>query len=233
MIIGRVPFRISFGGGGSDIDTFYRRHYGAVVSTTINKYMYTMIHPYFHKKIRIKYSRTEDVDSVADIQHPLVRECLELMEIDKGIEIASVADVPAGTGLGSSSAFTVCLLQTLSAYERTMRSKEWLAETACRIEIEKLGEPIGKQDQYAASMGGLNYIRFNSDESVFVEPIILKPEIKQTLQDNLLMFYVGNERSASRILRSRPDGPLQEASLSRDSQPVRARPYPRAPRPVR
>lgn len=200
MITVRTPFRISFAGGGSDLDSFYKKSHGAVISTTINKFMYIMIHPYFHNKIRVKYSRTEDVISISQIQHPLVRECLKLMRIGKGVEITSIADVPAGTGLGSSSAFTVGLLYALSGFKRRMRTKEWLAKTACRIEIEKVKEPIGKQDQYAVSFGGLNYIRFNPDGSVWIEPIILKSEIKSQLENNLLMFYVGNERKSRNIL---------------------------------
>ncbi len=205
MITVKSPFRISFAGGGSDISSFYKRKHGAVLSTTINKYMYIIIHRYFHDKIRIKYSRTEDVDSVDEIQHPLVRECLRLKKIEKGIEIASIADVPAGTGLGSSSAFTVGLLCALSAYKQEIKSKDWLAKTACRVEIEKVKEPIGKQDQYAVSFGGLNYIRFNRDESVFIEPVPIKPGIKKKLENNLLMFYMGNERKASEILRIQKD----------------------------
>jgi len=200
VITVRTPFRISFAGGGSDLEAFYRKSYGAVVSTTINKYMYIIIHPYFHNKIRVKYSKTEDVDSAEQIQHPLLRECLKLMKVDKGVEIASVADVPAGSGLGSSSAFTVGLLQALSVFKCKSRTKDWLARTACRIEIDKLKEPIGKQDQYAVSFGGLNYIRFNADGSVFVEPIILRPGAKKALEKNLLMFYFGNERKAATIL---------------------------------
>lgn len=200
MITVRTPFRISFAGGGSDIDSFYEKSYGAVVSSTINKFMYIMIHPYFHNKIRIKYSKTEDVTSVNEIRHPLVRECLKLMKTGKGVEIASIANIPAGTGLGSSSAFTVGLLYAISAYKQKIRTKAWLAKTACQIEIERVKEPIGKQDQYAASFGGLNYIRFNPDGTVWVEPIILKPEIKTQVEKNLLMFYVGNERKAGDIL---------------------------------
>lgn len=201
MLIAKAPFRISFAGGGSDLRDFYSKNgYGAVLSTSIDKYMYIMIHPYFHDKIRIKYSRTEDVNDIDEIQHPLVRECLKEAGIEKGIEIASIADVPAGTGLGSSSTFTVCLLHTLYGYKGKFVTKERLAKEACKIEIEILKEPIGKQDQYAASYGGLNYIQFNSDESVFVEPIICKPEIKSRLERSLLMFYIGNERKAGQIL---------------------------------
>ncbi len=140
MIMVKTPFRISFAGGGSDIDSYYKQGQGAVLSTTINKFMYLIIHPYFHEKIRIKYSKTEDVNSVGAIQHPIVRECLNLMNIDKGVEVTSIADIPAGTGLGSSSAFTVGLLNALSVYKQKFRTKKWLAEEACRIEIEKLNE---------------------------------------------------------------------------------------------
>lgn len=200
MIMARAPFRMSFAGGGSDLKSFYEKGYGAVISTTIDKYMYIMIHPYFHDKIRIKYSRTEDVNEIDEIQHPLVKECLKVVGIKKGIEIASIADVPAGTGIGSSSTFTVCLLHALYTYKGKSVTKERLAKEACKIEIENVGEPIGKQDQYAASYGGLNYIRFNRDGTVFVEPIICRPEVKRHLERNLLIFYVGNERKASQIL---------------------------------
>jgi len=200
MIMSKAPFRISFIGGGSDFRSFYSRGPGAVVSTTIDKYMYIMIHPYFHDKIRIKYSKLEDVDNVEEVQHPLVRECFKLVRINKGIEIASIADVPAGTGLGSSSTFTVSLLHGLYTHKREFVTKERLAKEACRIEIDTLGEPIGKQDQYAASYGGFNYIQFNPDETVFVEPLICKPEVRKKLEENLLLFYVGNEREARQIL---------------------------------
>jgi len=211
MIMTKTPFRVSFAGGGSDLKDFYLKNgYGAVVSTTIDKYMYIMIHPYFHDKIRIKYSKTEDVNEIDELQHPLVRECLKLVRIEKGIEIASIADVPAGTGIGSSSSFTVCLLHALYAYKGKFVTKERLAKESCKIEIEKVGEPIGKQDQYAASYGGLNYIRFNSDETVFVEPIICNPEVKRKLERNLLMFYVGKERKASQILRKQKENIKQE-----------------------
>jgi len=201
MIITKAPFRISFAGGGSDLPSFYKINgYGAVVSTTINKYMYIMLHPYFHNKIRIKYSKLEDVDNIKDIIHPIVREALRLVKLEKGIEIASIADVPAGTGLGSSSSFTVSLLHALYTYRSKYMSKENLAEQACKIEIEILKEPIGKQDQYACSCGGLNYIQFNSDGTVFVEPIACSSSIQRKLMKNLVMFYVSNERKAGDIL---------------------------------
>lgn len=201
MIMAKAPFRISLIGGGSDLEPFYSRGHGAVVSTSIDKYMHIMIHPYFHDKIRIKYSKTEDVVDIDELKHPLVRECLRLTEIEKGIEIASIADVPAGTGIGSSSTFTVCLLHALYTHKRKFVSKERLAKDACKVEIDILKEPIGKQDQYAASYGGLNYMRFNRDETVFVEQIVWDPEVKRRLERNLLMFYVGNVRKGSRILK--------------------------------
>ena len=206
MIIAKAPFRVSFAGGGSDLRSFYEKNgYGAVVSTSIDKYMYIALHPYFHDKIRIKYSRLEDVESIEEIKHPIVKECLRLVNIGKGLEIASIADVPAGTGLGSSSSFTVCLLHALNAYKGTFVARERLAQQACKIEIDILKEPIGKQDQYAASYGGLNYIRFNSDGSVFVEPLLCGSTARRRLQKNLIMFYVGNERKASQILCSQKE----------------------------
>ena len=200
MIMAKAPFRVGFVGGGSDLKSFYKKDYGAVVSSTINKYMYIMIHPYFHDKIRIKYSKLEDVNSAEEVKHPIVRACLKLVRIEKGVEITSIADVPAGTGLGSSSAFTVCLLHALYAYKGKYVTKEMLAEKASKIEIDVLKEPIGKQDQYAASYGGLNYIRFNRDETVWVEPLVMNPERKKALERNLLMFYFGSTRNASQIL---------------------------------
>ena len=201
MIISKAPFRISFAGGGSDLESFYGHNgHGAVISTTIDKYMYIMLHPYFHDKIRIKYSKLEDVDRIQDIIHPLVREALRLVRINKGVEIASIADVPAGTGIGSSSSFTVSLLHALHAYQNEYVTKEELAQESCKIEIDILKEPIGKQDQYASSFGGLNYIQFNSDGTVFVEPLLCDRLIKQKLLKNLIMFYVGNERKAGNIL---------------------------------
>jgi D-glycero-alpha-D-manno-heptose-7-phosphate kinase len=200
VILAKTPFRISFLGGGSDLPGFYRSHPGAVVSTTINKFMYIAIHPYFHNRIRVKYSQTEDADSVDQIRHPLVRECLNFQKIERGMEIASFADVPAGTGMGSSSAFTVCLLQALHALREQTIAPRQLAEEACFIELDRVGDRIGKQDQYAAAYGGLNYIRFNSDETVEVEPVPCSRKTREELLQHLLLFYVGQERRASAIL---------------------------------
>lgn len=200
MILAKTPFRISFAGGGSDLPEFYRRRTGTVVSTTIDKSMYIAIHPYFHDKIRIKYSRTEDVSSIGEIEHPLVRECLRMLNIGCGMEIASIADVPAGTGMGSSSAFTVGLLHALHALAGRRVAPERLAQAACHVEIDRVAEPIGKQDQYAAAYGGLNSIRFHPDETVEVRPLACAPSTREELGRRLMLFYVGQERAASSIL---------------------------------
>ncbi len=200
MIISRTPLRISFAGGGSDLPAYYKENGGAVLSTTINKYIYLAVHQYFYpNQSLLKYSQTELVRSNAEIQHPLFRECMQMLDIH-GIDISSMADVPAGTGLGSSSAFTVSLLNVLHAYKREAVSPEYLAQTACHIEIERLGDPIGKQDQYAAAYGGLNFIRFNQDGSVDVEKIVMPTEAKKALENNLFMYYTGTTHSAKAIL---------------------------------
>jgi D-glycero-alpha-D-manno-heptose-7-phosphate kinase len=213
MIITRTPFRISFVGGGSDMETFYSRHQGAVLSTSIDKYMYISSHRFFFPdKIRIKYSQTETVNSISELKHPILRETLKKLNIPGGTEISSIADIPAGTGMGSSSAFTVGLLHNLYAVKRQYVTHEQLAHEACEIEIDLLKEPIGKQDQYAAAFGGLNVIMFNPDGSVSVEPLYIKNEVYEALQKNLLMFYIGNQRKASDILSE------QKKNASRDDK---------------
>jgi D-glycero-alpha-D-manno-heptose-7-phosphate kinase len=193
---------MSFVGGGSDLPAFYRRYGGAVVSTAINQFVYITVNKKFDDQIRVSYSRTEEVRSVDKIRHPLVREALKLVGISGGIEITSIADIPArGTGLGSSSAFTVGLLHALYAYTGRYASAEQLARQACEIEIERCGEPIGRQDQYAAAYGGLNFLQFHPDDTVSVEPIICRPETLQMVQNNLLIFYTGITRRAGGILR--------------------------------
>lgn len=200
MIITKTPFRVSFCGGGSDIADFYREYGGCVLSTTINKYMYLMLHPYFDEnKTSLKYSQNETVDDIQMIDHSIFRCVLNEKQI-KGVEISSTADVPSGTGLGSSSSFTVGLLHTLACFEGKYLSKAELANEACKVEIEKLGNPIGKQDQYAAAFGGLNFIRFHKNDRVSVEPIITKRDTIQELEDNLVMFYTGLTHDANTIL---------------------------------
>ncbi len=201
MIISRTPFRISFAGGGTDLSIFYKKEYGCVTSTGINKYMYIAIHKYFDKnKILLKYSKTELVDSIEKIEHPIFREAMRMVGIYAGVEITSIADIPSGSGLGSSSSFTVGILHALYAYKGKFVSQEQLAQEACKIEINVLGEPNGKQDQYAAAYGNLNYIQVNSDETVNVQPIICNPETKKQLQKNLLMFWTGITRSTTIVL---------------------------------
>lgn len=201
MIITRTPFRMSFAGGGSDIASFYEKHGGCVLSTTINKYMYISVHPSFElKETVLKYSQTEVVDDISKIDHKYFKEVLNLLRIS-GVEISSTADVPAGTGLGSSSSFTVGLLHALYSYKGKFVSKEKLAAKACEIEIDRLKNPIGKQDQYAAAYGGLSFYQFNKDGSVFVEPVIMRSELYSQLERNLMMFYTGELHSASAILK--------------------------------
>lgn len=200
MIITKTPFRVSFCGGGSDMANFYEKYGGCVLSTSINKYCYISIHPYFNENQTVlKYSENELVDSPDQIKHRIFRQVLTDMGIH-GVEISSTADIPGGTGLGSSSTFTVGLLNTLNCYKGKFVSKDKLAKLACEVEIERLGNPIGKQDQYGAALGGLNFIKFNQDGSVSHEPILMEGKTYKELQKNLLMFYTGTTRSANTIL---------------------------------
>lgn len=209
MIGTRTPFRMSFIGGGSDLKEFYSRIPGSVLSTTINKYMYIFVHPFFDNRIQVKYSKTELVDQIADIIHPIVRESLKKFDLS-GIDINSIADIPAGTGLGSSSSYTVGLLNALYKYTNQQVSPELLAREACEIEIEILKEPIGKQDQYASAYGGFNVIHFFSNGEVEVEPIVLNNNAYSQLQENLLLFYTGTTRSASEVLKDQKQNLVNE-----------------------
>jgi D-glycero-alpha-D-manno-heptose-7-phosphate kinase len=220
MILTKTPFRVSFAGGGSDLPEFYRRSGGAVLSSTIDKAMYIAIHPYFHEKIRIKYSRTEDVSSVSEIEHPLVRECLNLVGIERGMEIASFADVPAGTGMGSSSAFTVGLLHALYVRSGKNPSAQELAGAACEIELERVAAPIGKQDQYAAAYGGLNFIRFHADGNVEVHPVKCSAKTREELSKRLMLFYIGQERPAASILTEQARNMADKDKFERVEQMV-------------
>ena len=200
MIITKTPFRVSFCGGGSDMANFYEKYGGCVLSTSINKYCYISIHPYFNEnQTLLKYSENELVDEISQIKHKIFRQVLGDMNVH-GVEITSTADIPGGTGLGSSSTFTVGLLNTLNCYNGKFVSKNKLAALACEVEIEKLGNPIAKQDQYGAALGGLNFIKFNQDGSVSHEPIMMEGKTYKKLQKNLLMFYTGTTRSANTIL---------------------------------
>lgn len=189
---------------------FYETYGGCVLSTSINKYMYLSIHPYFNdRQTLLKYSENELVDDIHDIRHRIFHQVLCDMDIS-GVEISSTADVPGGTGLGSSSTFTVGLLHTLYCYKGKFASKARLAKEACEVEIEKLGSPIGKQDQYAAALGGLNFLRFNKDGSVSAAPIMMQAETYKQLENNLLMFYTGTTRSANGILSEQKKNITQE-----------------------
>ena len=203
---------MSFVGGGSDMPEFYRRHGGAVLSTAIDKYVYVNINRKFDGGIRLAYSKTEEVESVAEIEHRLVRAAFELLRIEGGVEITTIADIPSrGTGLGSSSSFTVGLLNAVSAYLGRHISAEDMGRLSCEIEIDRCGEPIGKQDQYAAAYGGLNLIEFKADDSVLVTPIIMPHAVRETLERRILIFYTGITRSASNILKE------QSQAVSSDS----------------
>ena len=206
MIISRTPLRMSFVGGGSDLPDFYRLHGGAVISTAIDKYIYVNVNKKFDDGIRIAYSKTEEVTSVDQIEHRLVRAAMRHLHLEGGVEITTIADIPSrGTGLGSSSSFTVGLLHALNAFKGQYVSSERLGRDSCHIEIDICGEPIGKQDQYAAAFGGLNLIEFKPDDSVIVSPIICNRATVGELQANILVFYTGVTRSASALLRQLKD----------------------------
>lgn len=200
MIITKTPFRVSFAGGGSDLPDFYEKYGGCVLSTSINRYCYISIHPYFDSRYTmLKYSENELVEELSQIRHRIFNCVLNEAKLH-GVEITSTADIPGGTGLGSSSTFTVGLLHTVACYRGKYMSKSALAEKACQVEIEKLGSPIGKQDQYAAACGGLNFIRFHPDGQVSVSPVVMHGGTSRRLQENLVMFYTGDVRSANSIL---------------------------------
>jgi D-glycero-alpha-D-manno-heptose-7-phosphate kinase len=200
MIITRTPFRISFAGGGSDLPPYYNRRPGAVLSTAIDKYIYLAVKEHFGNTFRVSYSRTELVNTVDEIEHPIVRECLKYVGLTRGLEIVSMADLPSQSGMGSSSSFTVGLLHALYALQGKVVTPDRLAREACIIEIDRLNEPIGKQDQYIAAYGGLQFIRFNPDGSVFIDPVVCHPETRRELNRRLLIFFTGLTRSAREVL---------------------------------
>jgi D-glycero-alpha-D-manno-heptose-7-phosphate kinase len=218
MIISRTPLRISFVGGGTDLPAFYEREPGAVVSTTINRYVYITVNRKFDRRIRASYSQTESVDRVDDLKHELIRESLRVTGIDGAIEITSISDIPSrGTGLGSSSAYTVGLLNALYAHTGRLAGAERLAREACDIEIARCGRPIGKQDQYSAAYGGLKHLTFNPDGTVFVDQILCEAATRRRLASHLLMLYTGQTRRAESILeeqsRNSVDRDATRASL--------------------
>ncbi len=200
MIISRTPFRVSLFGGGSDFREYYRRSPGAVLTLAINRYMYVTVNKRFDDTIRISYTKTEIVPRLKDLQHELIREAMRVADVTKGVEITTIADLPAGIGLASSSVLTVGVLNALFAYRGQFVSAGELAALACKIEIDILGRPIGKQDQYIAAHGGFQFVRFYGDERVTVEPMYCRPETARAVVDQLLLFYTGMHRAAGSVL---------------------------------
>jgi D-glycero-alpha-D-manno-heptose-7-phosphate kinase len=203
LIITRSPLRISLGGGGTDLPSYYRKHGGFVLSAAINRYVYITINEAFRPRIILKYSKLEDVERWEDIQHPIIREALQLTGVlGPYLEIVSLSDIPAGTGLGSSGSFTTALLRALHTVKRNFVPPQELAEQACHIEIDLLKEPVGKQDQYIAAFGGITCFEFLPDDHVIAEPLKIGAETLANLEDSLLMFFTGGaSRSAGEVLR--------------------------------
>jgi D-glycero-alpha-D-manno-heptose-7-phosphate kinase len=214
MIISRSPLRISLGGGGTDLPSYYRRHSGFLLAAAIDKYVYITLHTTFAQGLIIKYSKMEHVKTVQEVQHPIIREALQMLDIEPTLEITSMADIPAGTGLGSSGSFTTALLKSLYTLQNRTVTPQVLAEQACEIELDRLKEPIGKQDQYIAAYGGITSFQFMADDRVEVRPLKLSTETLYNLEDNLLLFFTGYSRSASEILREQDDKSKQrDASM--------------------
>jgi D-glycero-alpha-D-manno-heptose-7-phosphate kinase len=206
MLITRSPLRITLGGGGTDLPSYYKDHEGFLIAAAIDKYIYITIHRAFTEEVIIKYSQLEKVRSVEEIKHPIIREAFKLLKIDcKYIEMTSLADIPAGTGLGSSGSFTVALLKALHAFKRDLTGNRELAEEACDIEINRLGDPVGKQDPYIAAFGGITTFKFEKNGHVDVRPLKISRETLYNLEDNLILFFTGFSRSSSSILKEQDD----------------------------
>jgi D-glycero-alpha-D-manno-heptose-7-phosphate kinase len=205
MIIVRSPLRITLGGGGTDLPSYYRDHGGFLIAAAIDKYVYITLHKSFQPGYIIKYSELERVQRVSDIKHPIVRAAIELVGTDDRVEIASMADIPAGTGLGSSGSFTTALLRALHTRQRNVISPHTIAEQACHIEIDVLREPVGKQDQFIAAYGGVTCFEFNQDDSVSVNAASISHDVLDNLEDGLCLFFTGYTRSASAILKDQDD----------------------------
>jgi len=206
MIITRSPLRIPLGGGGTDLPSYYRKYGGFLLAAAINKYVYITIHQTFFPELIIKYSKMERVQAVDQVRHPIIREALKLVGITElNLEITSMADIPDRTGLGSSGSFTTALLKGLHAYRKNLVLPSELAAQACHIEIDRLGEPVGKQDPYVSAYGGIACFRFLADDTVQACPLRLSPETLNDLEDNLMVFFTGFYRSASSILREQDE----------------------------
>jgi D-glycero-alpha-D-manno-heptose-7-phosphate kinase len=218
MIITRSPLRISLGGGGTDLPSYYRKYEGFLISAAIDKYVYITLHDTFRKEIIIKYSKTERVQKMEEIQHPIIRESLKLLNISsENFELASMADIPAGTGLGSSGSFTCALLKALHTYNKTFIKPDNLAEEACHIEIDILKEPVGKQDQYISAFGGINCFNFCSNDKVLTKELNISQETLFNLEDNLLLFFTGYSRNASEVLKEQDDKSKKDDSSMIDN----------------
>lgn len=206
MLITRSPLRISLGGGGTDLPSYYRQHSGFLIAAAIDKYVYITLHQTFVPELIIKYSKLERVLSVQEIEHPIIREALLLTGLETpSLEITSMADIPAGTGLGSSGSFTTALLKAFHAHKKNLVHPAELAEQACEIELNRLREPIGKQDQYIAAFGGITCFKFHPDDRVEAWPLKISEETRFNLEDNLLLFFTGYSRSASSILKEQDE----------------------------
>jgi D-glycero-alpha-D-manno-heptose-7-phosphate kinase len=211
MIITRSPLRISLGGGGTDLPSYYKNYGGFLISAAIDKYVYVTITRPFIEGIFLKYSKLEQVDQVDEVKHPIIREALRMMELKTPqIEITTLADIPAGTGLGSSGSFTTALIKAIYAHRRRLIHPSELAKIACEIEIEKLGEPVGKQDQYIAAFGGITSLEFHANDEIEVKPVNISMDTLFALEDNLLLFFTGHSRSAGSILKDQ-DSRTQES----------------------
>ncbi len=218
MIITRSPLRVSLGGGGTDLPSYYREYGGFLVAAAIDKYVYLTKHRTFQQEIIVKYSKLERVQSIEQIEHPIIREALKLVGVtDPHLELTSMADIPGGTGLGSSGSFTTALLKALHTFKKNLVSPAELAEQACDIELNKLGEPIGKQDQYIAAIGGITAFTFHRDGRVEYRPCQLSEETLFNLEDNLLLFFTGYSRSASAILKDQNDKSKQQDQAMLDN----------------
>jgi D-glycero-alpha-D-manno-heptose-7-phosphate kinase len=205
MIISRSPVRITLGGGGTDLPSYYSKYGGALIAAAIDKYTLVTAHTRFDDDIKLNYSRSERIKNVDEIKHNIFREGLRLLNIKKGIELTSLSDMPSSSGLGTSGSFTIALLNALHTYKKEFVSQKQLAEEACKIEIDILKEPIGKQDQYIAAFGGITSFQFSKEGKVTVEPLKMSDEAQDELQNNILLFYTGISRSASHILREQDE----------------------------
>ncbi len=218
MLIVKAPLRISIGGGGTDLPSYYGNFESTFISAAINKYIYVSVHPIFRDEIIIKYSEMERIFSVNDIKHPIVREAFKMTDMGSFIEISSFADIPSGTGLGSSGTFTVALLKALYTYKNINHTAMSLAEDACRIEIEKLGSPVGKQDQYIASVGGLTRFHIDKEGSVTADPLRMSKHDLTDLEEHLLLFFTGYSRSANTLLKEQDDKTKDSNAASNDNK---------------